>query len=113
VFFLLFGTAVGKDSPNLKKRKIMKKLLLVLAMSICGATVFAQDAKMEEPKVENKPIATKGKLIHKLQIVAVRPDNQTSTTDKQKLEDKKVTVANDALMKSAVEQKATIKSEDK
>jgi hypothetical protein len=92
----------------------MKKLLIVLAMSIGGTAVFAQDAATEASKVENHQVATKGgKLMHKLQVTEAKTDNQVSISEKQILVEKKVIMPNDALMKSAVEQKAIIKSEEK
>ncbi len=92
----------------------MKKLLIVLAMSIGGTAVFAQDAATEVSKVETQAVPTKGgKLMHKLQVTEAKTEHQVSMSDKQKLEENKVITPNDALLKSAVEQKAIIKSEEK
>ena len=92
----------------------MKKLLIVLAMSIGGTTVFAQDAATEVSKVETQDVPTKGgKLMHKLQVIEAKTDHQVSISEKQILVEKKVIMPNDVLMKSAVEQKAIIKSEEK
>ena len=92
----------------------MKKLIVVLAMSIGGTTVFAQNAATEVSKVETQAVPTKGgKLMHKLQVAETQSDSKVSVSDKQKLEEKKVTVTNDALMKSAAEPKVIRKSEEK
>ncbi|MCF8463597.1 MAG: hypothetical protein K9G41_02055 [Flavobacteriales bacterium] len=92
----------------------MKKLFVVLALSIGGTAVFAQDAATEFSNVENQQVTTKGgKLMHKLQVAEAQSDSKVFVSDKQKLEQKKVTVANDALMKSTAEPKALRQSEEK
>jgi hypothetical protein len=93
----------------------MKKLLVVLAMSIGGTAVFAQDAATEVSKVETQAVPTKGgKLMHKLQVTeAITPSIRFPCLTNKSWKRKKRLSPNDALLKSAVEQKARIKSEEK
>ena len=87
----------------------MKKSILVLALSISAATVFAQDASNQVQKAESQAVAPKGKLMHKLKVNEAQNDNHASMSGKEKLEVRKETVANPALMKTAAEPKAVIR----
>lgn len=73
--------------------------MLVLGMSICGATVFAQNATTEVSKTETKTVVNTGGEVSNSSLTGA--NSELNIIEQKKLRATKVVVLNDALIKSS------------